>query len=114
METEAHVYALAIAASVLLSFYPLSHRDAFVLPQRPALAGGGGGHLRGAGAIISRAIWAFFVRRNSPRSSVEIGSNVLLFSPPMAYLSPWKSRSTGPGASRATAPIGATNWWRWA
>jgi uncharacterized BrkB/YihY/UPF0761 family membrane protein len=77
METEAHVYALAIAASVLLSFYPfltvmlsfcrnILHWPAAVQAIYVALDDYFPGDL------------GVFVRRNSPRSSVEIGSMFLL------------------------------------
>ena len=77
METEAHVYALAIAASVLLSFYPfltvmlsfcrnVLHWPAAVQAIYVALDDYFPGDL------------GVFVRRNSPRSSVELGSMFLL------------------------------------
>lgn len=77
METEAHVYALAIAASVLLSFYPfltvmlsfcskVLHWPAAVQAIYVALDDYFPGDL------------GSFVRRNAPRSSVELGSMFLL------------------------------------
>ncbi len=78
MATEAHVYALAIAASVLLSFYP------FVIVMvslcRNVL------HWRAAEAAIYLALndsfpgnLGDFVRRNPPsRAAVQLGSMVLL------------------------------------
>lgn len=78
METEAHVYALAVAASVLLSFYP------FVIVMlsfcRNVL------HWHAAEAAIYLALDDFlpgdvgeFVRRNLPsRGSVQIMSMILL------------------------------------
>lgn len=77
METEAHVYALAIAASVLLSFYPfLTVMLSFCRNI-----------LRWPSAV--QAIYValddyfpgdlgIFVRRNAPHASVEIGSMFLL------------------------------------
>ena len=77
MQTEAHVYALAIAASVLLSFYPfltvmlsfcrnVLHWPAGVQAIYVALDDYFPGDL------------GVFVRRNAPRSSVEFGSMFLL------------------------------------
>jgi membrane protein len=77
METEAHVYALAVSASVLLSFYPfltvmlsfcrnILHWPAAVQAIYVALDDYFPGDL------------GVFVRRNAPHSSVEIGSMFLL------------------------------------
>jgi YihY family inner membrane protein len=77
METEAHVYALAIAASVLLSFYP------FLLVMlslfRKVL------HWQAGVQAIYIAIDDYFpgdlgafIRRNTLYSSVEVGSMILL------------------------------------
>ncbi len=77
METEAHVYALAVSASVLLSFYPfltvmlsfcrnILHWPAAVQAIYVALDDYFPGDL------------GVFVRRNSPHSSVELGSMFLL------------------------------------
>jgi YihY family inner membrane protein len=77
METEAHVYALAIAASVLLSFYPfltvmlsfcrnVLHWPAAVQAIYLALDDAFPGDL------------ADFIRRNLPRPSAQIGSMLLL------------------------------------
>lgn len=77
METEAHVYALAIAASVLLSFYPfltvmlsfcrnILHWPAAVQAIYLAIDDYFPGHL------------GDFVHRNSPSASVQIGSMFLL------------------------------------
>ncbi len=77
METEAHVYALAVSASVLLSFYPfLTVMLSFC---RNVL------HWTAAVQAIYVALDDYFpgdlgafVRRNSPQSSVELGSMFLL------------------------------------
>jgi uncharacterized BrkB/YihY/UPF0761 family membrane protein len=77
METEAHVYALAISASVLLSFYPfLTVMLSFC---RNVL------HWPEAVRAIYVALDDYFpgdlgtfVQRNAPHASVEIGSMVLL------------------------------------
>ena len=45
METEVHVHALAVAASVLLSFFPVPGRYAVSVPIRAALARRGTGYL---------------------------------------------------------------------
>lgn len=77
LETEAHVYALAIAASVLLSFYPfltvmlsfcrnILHWPAAVQAIYIALDDYFPGNL------------GVFVRRNAPHASVEAGSMFLL------------------------------------
>jgi uncharacterized BrkB/YihY/UPF0761 family membrane protein len=77
METEAHVYALAVAASVLLSFYPfltvmlsfctnILHWPAAVQAIYVALDDYFPGDL------------GIFVRRNPPRQSIQIGSMFLL------------------------------------
>lgn len=77
METEAHVYALAIAASVLLSFYPfLTVMLSFC---RNVL------HWPAAVQAIYIALddyfpgdFGVFVRRNLPRPAVQLGSMLLL------------------------------------
>src|SRR5579883_2335345 len=77
METEAHVYALAVSASVLLSFYPfltvmlsfcrnILHWPAAVEAIYVALDDYFPGDL------------GIFVRRNAPRASVQVGSMFLL------------------------------------
>jgi membrane protein len=77
MQTEAHVYALAIAASVLLSFYPfltvmlsfcrnILHWPAAVQAIYVALDDYFPGDL------------GVFVRHNPPRQSIQIGSMLLL------------------------------------
>src|SRR5580658_226582 len=77
METEAHVYALAIAASVLLSFYPfLTVMLSFC---RNIL------HWPAAVQAIYLAIDDYFpgdlgvfIRHNPPGASVQVGSMLLL------------------------------------
>jgi len=77
MQTEAHVYALAIAASVLLSFYPfltvmlsfcrnILHWPAAVQAIYVALDDYFPGDL------------GVFVRHNPPRQSIQVGSMLLL------------------------------------
>jgi membrane protein len=77
METEAHVYALAIAASVLLSFYPfltvmlsfcrnILHWPAAVQAIYVALDDYFPGDL------------GVFVRHNPPRQSIQVGSMLLM------------------------------------
>jgi len=77
METEAHVYALAISASVLLSFYPFL--TVMISFCRNVL------HWPAAVQAIYVALddyfpgdLGMFVRRNAPHSSVQIGSMFLL------------------------------------
>jgi membrane protein len=77
LETEAHVYALAIAASVLLSFYPFL--TVMLSLCRNIL------HWRAAVDAIYVAIDDYFpgdlgvfIRHNPPGTSVQIGSMLLL------------------------------------
>jgi len=77
METEAHVYALAIAASVLLSFYPFL--TVMISFCRNVL------HWPAAVQAIYVALDDYFpgdlgvfVRHNPPRQSIQVGSMLLL------------------------------------
>ena len=107
MQTEAHVYALAVAASALLAFYPFvivmlsfcrdilkwpAAQNAIYLALSDFFAGE-------AGTFLVRNLQPWMVPK------LHITSMFLLLFTANAFSSRWKWRSTGRGAWRKTGPI---------
>ena len=102
METEAHVYALAISASTLLAFYPflivmLSFcRDVLRWPaaQQAIYLALGDFFAGEPGEFLVRNLQPWLVPQSAPRRRCSC-----CCSPPTAFSSRWKWRSTAHGAS---------------